>query len=510
MKIRHILITLFIVTCCPNFTGYARADIKNAMVKIYTVYNSHNYREPWQMWGQQSYQGSGCIIRGNRILTNAHVVSDQTYIQVRRAGDARKYTAALEMVAHECDLAVLTVKDTAFFSGVTPLRIGRLPQVKDKVAVYGFPEGGDRLSITEGVVSRVEHSSYTHSGAYLLACQIDAAINSGNSGGPVIQENRVVGVAFQEMAGENVENIGYMVPAPVIKRFLRDMEDGRYDGTPDLCVSLQKMENPALRRMHGMSDAHSGVMVNRIYPDSPVQGILRRGDIILSVEGKNVANDGTIEFREGERTFLGYAIQSKFIGDEAHLGILRDGRLMKVTVPLTRPIDFGRLVPHDRYDVPPTYYIVGGFVFEPLTINYLKDFGSQSDWFLYAPTELLNLYYNGEPEEDRRQVIVLVKVLADEVNIGYHELVDKVVCEVNGVRISRIEDLVRAFEENRGRYHVIRDSKGFELVLDRRKAVESTKRILQKYRIPADRSQDLGRSHTVSEKMGQGRPGTAE
>ncbi|RLB32824.1 MAG: hypothetical protein DRH20_14275 [Deltaproteobacteria bacterium] len=107
-------------------------------------------------------------------------------------------------------------------------------------------------------------------------------------------------------------------------------------------------------------------------------------------------------------------------------------------------------------------------------------------------------------------MIVLVKVLADEVNIGYHELVDKVVCEVNGVRISRIEDLVRAFEENRGRYHVIRDSKGFELVLDRRKAVESTKRILQKYRIPADRSQDLGRSHTVSEKVGEGRPGTAE
>jgi S1-C subfamily serine protease len=470
---------------------WAKKDPKSAVVKIYTVFNSYNYREPWQMWGQQSYHGSGCIIDGGRVLTNAHVVSDQTFIQVRRAGFAKRYTARLEIVAHECDLAILTVKDKSFFSGVTPLKIGTLPEFKDKVAVYGFPEGGDKLSITEGVVSRVEHSSYTHSSAYLLACQIDAAINSGNSGGPVIKEDKIVGVAFQGMSGEGVENIGYMVPAPVINHFLEDIKDGKYDGTPDLRMSLQKLENPDMRQKLLMKESQTGVLVNKIYPDSPARGILKQGDILLAIDGENVENDGTIEFRRGERTFLGYSVQQKYIGDQTKLRILRNGIINDAIIKLNTPIDFGRLVPHEKYDVPPTYYIMGGLVFEPLTVNYLKDFGSNSEWYYFAPTNLINKYYNGEPTDERRQVIVLIKVLADEINIGYHDHTDRVITSVNGIKISTMEDLVKAFEEHDGKYHIIEDEKGFKLVLEREKVVKNRTQILKKYRIEYDRSKDL-------------------
>ena len=120
---------------------------------------------------------------------------------MRRAGEAKKYTAEVEVVAHECDLAILKVSDDSFFSGVEPINIGSLAEIRDKVAVYGFPEGGDKLSITEGVVSRVENRRYTHSKAELLACQIDAAINSGNSGGPVMKGDKLVGVAFSLYQG---------------------------------------------------------------------------------------------------------------------------------------------------------------------------------------------------------------------------------------------------------------------------------------------------------------------
>ena len=267
--IRTILV--FLLICVIFQPAWAGSDVKNAVVKIYTVTNQYDYYSPWQKFGQTSGNGSGCIISGKRILTNAHVVANQTFIQVRRAGEARKYTAELEAVAHDCDLAILRVKDDSFFSGVIPVAIGYLPEIGNQVAVYGFPKGGDKLSITEGVVSRVEHTKYTHSNANLLACQIDAAINSGNSGGPVIKGDKLVGVAVQSMSANDAENIGYMVPAPVIRHFLTDIRDGSYDGIPDLGISWQKMENLDIRRKYNMADNQTGVLIIKIYPDSPAQ-----------------------------------------------------------------------------------------------------------------------------------------------------------------------------------------------------------------------------------------------
>ncbi|MBI9083811.1 MAG: trypsin-like peptidase domain-containing protein [Desulfobacterales bacterium] len=469
----------------------ADSGIKSSVVKVYTVFNRPNYHEPWQRVGQQIFHGSGAIIAGERILTNAHVVSDQTFVRVRRAGEARRYTAQVQSVAHESDLAILTVADQRFFQGATPLPIGELPNFQDKVTVYGFPDGGDKLSITEGIVSRIEHSRYAHSGAYLLTCQIDAPINSGNSGGPVMANDRMAGVAFQGISGGDFENIGYMVPAPVVRHFLRDMEDGRHDGTPDLGISLQKLENPDFRKKYALTDHPFGVLVNKVYPDSPATGRLFTEDVLTAIDGENIAEDGTIEFRKGERTFFGYGMQQKQIGESVVLDVWRSGKPLKVRIDLTRSLDAERLVPHTRYDRPPTYFIIGGLVFEPLTLNYIKEYGTVGNGLSLAPTVLLNAYQNEEPETDRRQTVVLVKVLADEINVGYHDFVDTVIARVNDRPISTMIDLVVAFESHTGPYHVVEDTHGFRLVLDRKKVEAVNSEILRRYGIGADRSADL-------------------
>lgn len=483
MKIAFLLLPIFIIT-----TGLSNAkkSVKAAIVKIYTTCNRHNYYEPWQMIGQNRRNGSGCIIKGNRILTNAHVVGNHTYIQVRRTGQTKKYRAEIETVAHECDLAILKVDDESFFSDVVPIEFGNLPEIRDKVAVYGFPIGGVELSITEGVVSRVEHHKYTHSKAYLLTCQIDAAINRGNSGGPVIKDGKIAGVAFQAGRGEN---IGYMVPVPVIKHFLTDMEDGKYDGIPGLGISWQKMENPDLRRKFKMNETQSGILVNKIYPDSPAIDQLKTDDIILSIDGINIENDGTVEFRKDERTFFGHLIQKKQLNDSIVFKILRTGEIKNIMTVLSIPINSWRLVPHDRYDTPPCYYITGGLVFEPLTLNFLQEWSD--NWQARAPENLVTYYYYGEPTEDRKEVVVLVKVLADEINMGYHDWNYNVITHVNGRKISTMKDLVEAFENHRGRFHIIEDEAGKKIVLDKNKVDKNSQRILQRYKIKSNRSEGL-------------------
>ncbi|MBN1383708.1 MAG: trypsin-like peptidase domain-containing protein [Elusimicrobia bacterium] len=486
MKLLKNIIPAVILSCIIVPKISATVNVKEAIVKIYTVYNQYNYYEPWQMYGQRNRNGSGCIISGRRILTNAHVVGDKTFIQVKRAGRPEKYTAQVKVVSHERDLAILEVSDNSFFTDSEPLKIGDLAEVRDKVAVYGFPTGGDELCITEGVVSRVEHHRYSHSSAYLLTCQIDAAINSGSSGGPVIKNDKIVGIAFQAGGGEN---IGYMVPVPVINHFLEDIKDGKCDGTPALGIFYQEMENPDIRLKYSMSGKQTGILIDRTYFGTPAHNVLKPGDVILSIDGKNVENDGTIEFRKGERTSFVYAIQNKYIGDVVTIEILREGKVKNVEVRLSIPSNMWRLVPYQQYDVAPTYYILGGLVFEPLTKNFLETWGGK--WYDNAPVNLLNYYYYKDPAEDQKEVVVLVKVLADEINIGYHNWRYDVISYVNGKKISSMRDLVNAFEDHKGEYHIIVDEDNSQIVLNKDKVDRNGEKILEKYRIGSDRSEDL-------------------
>ena len=150
---------------CPDIYGRSSADEDKActqadpVVKVYTVHSSQHPAMPWANKAQEESTGSGFSIRHDGqlcIVTNAHVVADATYVEVRKAGDAKKYVAVRKKVAHECDLATLHVEDQAFWEGVTPLAFGTMPSLQDEVAVVGYPEGGEGVSITQGVVSRIE------------------------------------------------------------------------------------------------------------------------------------------------------------------------------------------------------------------------------------------------------------------------------------------------------------------------------------------------------------------
>jgi S1-C subfamily serine protease len=480
---KALLMFVFIgIVAAPVF---AQRNLEEATVKVYAVYSEYDYDMPWQLAGQERGYGSGCIISGNRILTNAHVVANQNFIQVKRAGKAQKYNATVALVAHECDLALLKVDDPSFFSGVKPLTLGALPQMRDKVAVYGFPMGGEELSITEGVVSRVEHTRYSHSGANLLACQIDAAINPGNSGGPVIKDGKIVGIAFQGYTF--AQNIGYMVPPPVIEHFLKDSADGTYDGIPGIGIAWQDMENPGLRSQFQMSDKQTGVLVTYIAPVSSARGIMRVGDVLLAIEGKPIANDGTISFRGTERMHFAKVVQDKFMGEKVSCSILRDGTVMEVTIPSSTPTESARLVPNTQYDQAPTFYFVGGLVFQPLTMNYLQTWTRMEN----VPANLANYYYYGKPSDERKQVIVVTKILGDELTVGYDDFKDHVITQVNGKPISTMADLVKAIEGNTARYHVIMDEWGNKIVLERDKTAETQRKLLEKFKITADRSADL-------------------
>jgi S1-C subfamily serine protease len=225
------------------------AALRGAVVKVFATVQGANEWEPWNGGPIDSHSGSGVVLEDRRILTAAHVVTRQTVLQVRRHGETRKHDARVLFVSHEADLALLTVDDPAFFERIEPIALGTLPPVGQEVLVLGYPAGGDTLSTTKGVVSRIEHQAYTHSNAVLLAGQIDAPVNPGNSGGPVLVRGCLAGMVMQSRPG--MSDVSYFVPAPVLLRFLEDVADGRYDGVPGLGFHWQALENGLLSRICG-------------------------------------------------------------------------------------------------------------------------------------------------------------------------------------------------------------------------------------------------------------------
>jgi S1-C subfamily serine protease len=461
--------------------------LKASVVKVMTVSDMPDYEQPWQTLGAASSTGSGAIVetpQGPRVLTNAHVVEDATFIEVRREGQERKTVAEVAIYGEACDLALLSVEDPTFFEGAKPIPIGELPSLGDPVTVLGFPIGGEHLSITEGVVSRIELTTYVQNERNLLSVQIDAAINAGNSGGPVIRNGKLVGVAFQSL--EEAENIGYVIPTPVVEHFLRDVESPPYDGFPDLGLTVQNLESSAHRKYLGLPRSRRGVLVTQVHYGSSCWNVLQPGDVLLKVDGASIAADGTVELGEGSRIEFQHVPSMRYVGEEIPLQIYRAGKRSthRVTLQPYRP-----LVRSRARGGRPVWFAYAGLLFAPLTVAWLETWGE--DWRSRAPATLVSLYDHGVRTSRSKQVVILQKVLADKVNRGYHEWESLRISKVQGRRVRRLADLVRIVDATEDEFVFFEAADRQLIVIDRKLAAERAATILHRYGVPADRSADL-------------------
>ncbi|MCD4670215.1 MAG: trypsin-like peptidase domain-containing protein [Actinomycetia bacterium] len=476
---------LWIILCAFSITVVGLAtDIDQAMVKIYTNSITYDYYIPWSTDALSESYGSGSVVEGNMILTNAHVVSNETYLQVRKEGDPRKYQAFVVAISHEADLALITVIDESFFQGIEPLELGELPFPREQVTVYGYPMGGDALSTTQGVISRIESYRYVHSGLSLLTVQIDAAINPGNSGGPAIIDDKIVGVAMQ--TNTQADNIGYVIPVPVIRHFFEDIEDGNYDGYPSAGFSYQTIRNSAFSEKYHIEEEQTGVIVTQTAFGSPAEEVLEQGDVLMMIDGRVVAGDGTVEFRPGSRTSLDYMVNRRQIGETIPLEIVRNGISETIELTLRSTLSDLVLVSDKIYDIPPEYFIFGGVVFIPLTLNYLEEWGR--DWHLNTVDYLsYPLLFDNWQTEDREEIVILSFMLPAEVNAGYEGINYEIIDSVNGTPVRNFSQFVEMIDSGTDRFLELTTSLGSIIVLNREEAIAAEEEIMTRYSIPVDR-----------------------
>jgi S1-C subfamily serine protease len=460
----------------PMAPPQPNGPVQKSLVRITATEVAPDYRAPWNAGMLGRGIGAGFVIDGNRIMTNAHVVSNSRYLTVERDGDPNKYQAKVLFVAHDCDLALITV-DPNFFKNMLPLKLGGIPELESTVSAYGYPIGGERMSVTTGIVSRIDFQLYTHSSIdQHLAIQISAQINPGNSGGPVMQNAKVVGVAFQGYSGDVAQGVAYMVPTPVINRFLKDVSDGRYDGYVDLGLTFSKLQNPAQRRYLGLKDDGRGVLVETVVAAGPCAKLLRPGDVLLAIDNHPIASDGNVDL-EGEHVEMPEVVERKFKGDQVKFDIWRDKQAITGSVQLDTVPPY--LMQSHRYDVRPRYVVYGGLLFQPLSLDLLE---------AYQPSDLrlrhfFDFYVIDQLYLEHPDVVVLTNILPDPINTYLTAYRGGIVDEVNGKKIRTLDDLAQAFAQPGDRLVINMIGDGPPLVLDPKQVDDARERIKTRYNV---------------------------
>jgi len=474
-------------------TDQASGDVSNSVVKVFATVLRPDPARPWTKQAPAEVTGSGAIIEGDRILTNAHVVlyASQVEIQANRAGD--KLLASVLALAPGIDLALLKVEDATFFSEHRALlRANSLPRITDAVYAYGFPTGGNSLAITKGIVSRIEFVDYgvTASG---LRIQIDAALNPGNSGGPVVAGDKMIGLAF----GTVGNNIGYIVPNEEIALFLQAVDGGHQHDKPAMYDELQTLENPALRQYLALDKSVHGIVVHRPFR-TDASYPLKEWDVITAIGDTRIDDQGMVTLGDDLRVRFQYLIQSVARNGTVALTLLRGGKTLSVALPLVhdRPYLVRQL--SGAY---PEYFIYGPLVFSRATLEHLQSVYSPA---LFArPRSIYGMFQSPlfqqlglQPTAEREEVVIVSSpFFPDKLTAGYDNPAGGTVARLNGRSVRSLKHLVELLRDMKDEFMVIEfDQPEREaLVFARQQLVAATERILTNNDVRAQGSADLMR-----------------
>jgi S1-C subfamily serine protease len=465
----------------------AQDTVRDSVVKIHSQQRLPDFVRPWVKGNTREVSGSGAIIDGKRILTNAHVVLYASRILVQANQSTERIPATVEAIAPGIDLAVLKLSNEAIFDTRPPLILDdSLPKIKNTVNAYGFPVGGEQLSVTEGIISRVEYVSYADT-EIGMRIQVDAALNPGNSGGPAVVNGKIVGLVFSVIA--NADNIGYLIPVEEIRMFLHDIEDGKYEGKPKLLDNMQTVENKALREKLGLDPATGGLMITRPLA-SDESYPFKEWDVITHIGDQPIDNQGNIPVGEELRLSFRYLIPKLVKDGQIELTIWRNGQSIKAQVPVKYTSDL--LIPHLSGSYP-SYFICGPLVFTTASQELVIGLRGQGQAMLaLRQNPLLGRWFDRKCFPDEQLVLLGPQSIPSPLVEGYDNQVFGVVTHVNDVAVKNLAHLVESIRKAEGKFITFKMGGAYEsMVFDRQQLLDSTEKILEDESIRFQMSDDL-------------------
>ena len=451
---------------------------ERAIVTVEVTRKEYDYLQPWSRSVGQ-VQKMGTIIGEREILTTADYMADHTLIRLQK-GRGRWFRGEVTWIDYHANLATITCAEEPFWEETEQLELAELAPRRGTAQLARWR--GGILEVRNVDVNRPAVKKGKLTFIDLLHVEIDSEMDGIGWAEPILQEGKIVGIASSKEG-----NTITALPCSFIRTCLADRERAPYQGLGYFAFVWQSAENPDTLEYLGLEGEPRGVIVIEV-PTNQVTA-LKPQDVILEIDEFKIDVQGDYRDPDYGNLMLEYlATREKRAGETVAIKIIRDGKEQTVDYKLPKADYAVELVPRAVFDQEPEYLIMGGLVFQPLTVPYLQSWGS--DWNRKAPFRLSYAARETATAEDP-SYIILSLVMPDPVNIGYQDARYLVVDKLNGKKVRTLQDLITAKEVPREGFHLFEFREGDSLqrlVLDAAETDAATERVLQRYGIQKDRS----------------------
>mmetsp|Transcript_136002 Transcript_136002/g.239727 ORF Transcript_136002/g.239727 Transcript_136002/m.239727 type:complete len:1397 (-) Transcript_136002:101-4291(-) len=442
------------------------------VVQIKLVSADQDFISPWKTMPPGASRCSAIIVDKDErlILTNSHCVANAKSLDVLREDAADPVPARVVEIAHDVDLAWITTDEAKFWENpkikTTVSMSAGPPNIASGVRVVGYPTGGKSITITQGIVSRIDGQVYPNglvpsarnTPDNLLIVQVDAAINPGNSGGPVFDtDGNLLGLAFAGLQG--AQSTGYVIPNIHCKHFINSVaETGRWQAQLEAGALFRTVENVGMRKFLHLKDDETGVQVRSVSKMSPLWDAgVRKGDVLLSVAGIKVEGAGTVL-----RDINGHQVSMPFdtlVTEKAHNETLtmdfvrpngKDGNPEYIHVEKAfHPIP--PLVPRffdapkevagrEHFAAKPSYFMIWGLVFGVFSNPVFQQAMERK---ITVPWTLQKKALHNWLEDENDEVVVLLQGLNHPCNMYYDLSVMRGLEYFNGKPVKNLKEFMQ-------------------------------------------------------------------
>ena len=464
----------------------APKKVEYSVVRVSSTNQAPDFLRPWGKKAPAGRRGLGAVLSKGRVLVTAELVQNHNYIELEKAESGERMSATVLCIDYEANLALVQPTDPKFLAGLKPMDLTTDAKVGDRLGILQL-ESNDALAMTSGPITTIEVARYQIDDASFLLYRLNVSLQFKESSftAPVLKDGKLAGMLLRYAPQNQTADV---IPSPVIAHFLKDYDDGNYQGFPRAGFLFAPTRDPQLRRYAKMPMGNGGIFITEVAEGSPAaKAGLQAGDVLLSVGDINVDQDGNYEEPlYGRITLSNYLSVRHQVGDKLAFKILRDGKPMTLDVALARKElkDYG-VMPY-LFDHPPRYYILGGLILQELTRQHLKEWGHE--WKKAAPPRLV-MYDQMQSQllkGDRKHVVFLSQVLPSAATVGYNELNFLVVTAINGVKINSLDDVPKAVAASTNGYHKIDfEDHPKEIFLDANQTAAVDELVQKTYRLPS-------------------------
>jgi len=464
------LLVLTVAVIGPAAASGAQTDMSETLKRslVHLLVSSYGYDsyQPWKHKDVSRRICYGCAVGEYQVLTTARNATDASFIEARCYGQNEYVSAEVKVIDYESNLCLLQLDRTAMDRPLEGVSFSEDYEKGAEVTFYRL-SSDDQVYSGRGYIDRARVTRSTPSYAYFLQYIVNNVSEPAGSGQIYCRSAEPIGIGC--WSNENEKQSG-AIAAVVINRFLADACQGTYEGFGSVGFAVDKLLDPARRAYLKMPDSlKHGVYVRDVYHLGTGSDVLQESDVILAIDGHLINPFGRYTDDRFERIFFEHLITNRPLGDTIVFDIWRAGRKEQLSVETRNFSVDEMLVPYYEHDRQPEYIIIGGFVLQKLTRQYLAQRGD--DWPAKVSPHLYHYYRDlaFKPTDQRRQIIILSYVLPAQINMGYQNLHQLVVSKFNGKQISTLGDVIAAQQlQADSKYHVIEFENDMPLVVLRR------------------------------------------